>query len=325
MTRITWIIPFAISAVSADANLFGRLDATLRSVEIVGGGHKTSITQNGDTGSRFGIDDSETIGDLTVKTRIESPITLDGTTATLAGREASISVVSKLGTVKAGLTKLASELNMEDHDIYVYSGLGSAGTILASALGTSAPLVRTGSTINYILPSSLGGLYGLAQMSLGDMKSMGGRLGFAKGGVDLGVGFNRTDVTATDSYRIANLGVAWKFERATLDGLYIHDAVGSQNRDTIVLGAQYRFSDQWAVRTAFASANRHGKNVDRADSRQATFGAEYDFSKTSKVYANASMMLNDADARLTFPGAPTGAVPFQSKSRALEVGIRKDF
>lgn len=335
----------ALSAFAAGAcaqssvTMFGVLDAAVRQVKNGSAGSQKQLASGSNATSRWGVRGVEDLGDgLRAGFHLESGINLDtGTTdAKFWGRRATVSLMGNFGEVRMGrdYTPVAYNTFFDEFGIV---GVGSRGIFSygsGSNLGSPATTVlRADNAVGYLLPS-MGGLYGHLQVAAGEgvvgNKSIGGRLGYAAGPINVGFAYGRTETgAASPDFNNYNLMLNYNLGFATVYTLYDVRTWSPRKSKDLSIGATIP-AGSGTVKVGYTRADRSGgpagsgfANAD--DSTRLGVGYVYDLSKRTAVYTTYGLVSNKGAARSSVLYAPPAGMLGGQKSSGLELGVRHSF
>ncbi len=367
-------IALACGAAQAQSSvtLFGVVDVNLQRFDAGGVGTSTMVGNGGLSTGRIGFRGVEDLGGgLKAGFWLEGSINADigvgrptnsnnqpsgGGAATAGGegfkfdRVSTVSLANQLGEVRLGHDFIPTHWSSIYFDPFNANGVARAGNLTFAGVTTAPlPTAITGSnSISYWLPATLGGVYGMAMVGVGENTSgtptshdgnfAGARVGYAAGPFDAAVAMTRThnNPTATiGNYTHANIGGTWNAGVVKLFALYnvvkVELAGGAVRKNTAELGAHIpvgvgviRMS--YAVlddRSDNALRNADGSARDANNARQWGLGYVHNLSKRTALYGTYARLTNSGQATYTVSGnrAP---LPGQTSS-GLELGVRHLF
>lgn len=334
-----------VASAQSSVTLFGVVDLNARNVKNGSAGSIKSLSQDGNASSRLGFRGVEDLGGgmragfwiegaLGPDTGGGGPSLGNGGTAQTWQRRSTVSLMGGFGEIRLGRDFTPSFWNYTVFDPFGTVGVGGLlGTI--STLGSGAgTLVRANNTIGYFLPA-MGGLYGQAQVAAGEgatgNKYFGGRLGYAAGPVNVAVAYGKTDKTGTmvDDYTDMNVGASFNVGFMTVMGSLSKREYSTQDQKTGLIGVTVPMGAGTLKASYVKSA---GSSVapftDQYDATQMSLGYQYDLSKRTALYAQASRLNNDGNAtngaNFTIGGGPAGMGRGQT-STGYEFGVRHSF
>ena len=329
---------FAGGACAQSAiTVFGSVDINLHRQSNDGSPTKNLMGTDGLNSSRLGFRGVEDLGSgLKAGFWVEAPMTPnDGNSAGLNFRRRSTVSLSgdAWGEVRLGRDYTPVFWTRATYDPFGFNGVGLAGNVDPN--GVAQPTyVRSSNSIGYFLPTGLGGVYGQLMVAASEgapnTKYVAGRLGYAKGALDVSVAASRQDLNGgANRFDSWVLGGAYNFGVATLEGAYNHD-----HNDTGV-GTTYK---HWLVGAVVpigvAEIHASYNKMDAGSGNGATMaavGLVYNLSKRTALYSTYSQLSNEGAFKqsvdFSYPAAVSGGTPVTAggKSRGLEVGIRHFF
>ena len=330
-----------VGAASAQSSvtLFGVVDVAVRNVDN-GANDLTSLSTDGNASSRLGFRGVEDLGGgLKAGFWLEGALAADvGGGAKAAAnaigsgvdkqdwqRRATVSLMGGFGEIRLGRDYTPTFWNHTVFDPFGTNGVGSATNNFASGGAGATTLVRANNTVGYFLPA-LGGLYGQVQVAAGEgatgNKYMGGRIGYAAGPVNVAVAYGITEKTGTmvDDVTDTNVGASFNMGFMTLMGIYrMSEQAAAENTGwllgvTVPIGAG-TLKAAYSV-TEFATATTSPEVT------QMAVGYVYDLSKRTAIYAQYSVVDNDAgQARTASNSGVVAGTGF--KSTGMEIGVRR--
>ncbi len=305
-----------------------------RGTEDLGGGMKASFWleagMNNDVGSAGTLAPASNAGSTL-------PTAYAGTK--FFNRRSTVSLTGNFGEVRLGRDYTPTFWSTTAFDQFGTNGPGSSLNVSTTGLGTSAgTYVRADNAIAYFLPSGLGGVYGWAQMSLGENstttnawnKQKSVRIGYAAGPVDVAFATGSTDVAGGATFKHTNIGGSYDFGAAKLNGyLSTSKASASGRKEQLFnIGVNVPMG-QMELRTSYTRNNQSGTGFDAADASQFAIGLIYNLSKRTALYTDFSRISNGS-ATTTSAGSSftVGAGPANvagGSSRGFDVGLRHAF
>jgi predicted porin len=374
MRKSILLVAAAASATAAHAQssvtVFGVLDVGLAQVKNTGSAAARGVVTGGNSTGRLGFRGTEDLGDgLTASFWLEGEVQAD--TGGAAGfsfqRRSTVSLAGKSGEARLGRDYTPVYYNMLAFDVYSQRGMGIIeyfGPTVAAAQGgafssggAAFNYFRNSNSLAYFLPASLGGWYGSVQYSFGERASntptsatnsarqgdsLGGRLGYSAGPLDVGVSYmNFHDVSRAasyvDDYTVFNVGASYNFgvvkvltfvQQERLDGRGVLPdfkfntyAIGASIPvgSGLIRGAVSKYDNKTS--TAIASG---------ADATKFAMGYVYSLSKRTALYADVARVSNKGSATFQVGGygsSISGVVApvAGGKSTGLAVGIRHSF
>ena len=213
-----------------DSNMMNSNRLGVRGVEDLGGGLSANFHLEG------GMDNSMGQGGNGVVNSVNN-----GTTTGVFAfeRKSTVGIAGKFGEIRLGRDYTSAFGNAASFDVYGANGMATSINLYLNAYNGPAGLgavqattVRANNMIAYYLPAGLGGFYGSLQAAAGEhtrgapavaaapgvnavaastgvsgTSYMGGRLGYAAGPIDVGVGLNTTKTATADDFKITNVWV----------------------------------------------------------------------------------------------------------------------
>lgn len=335
------VIGATTTGVSAQSSvtLFGVVDVAVRQVKNGSAGSETQVASGSNQTSRWGLRGVEDLGGgLKAGFHLESQINADtGTTdpTRFFGRRSTVSLIGGFGEVRLGRDYTPTAYNTFSDEFGIV-GVASRGIFSYGAganLGSPATTVlRTDNSIGYFLPS-MGGVYGHVQMSAAESsvgnKYVGGRIGFKRDAMDVGMAYGKTDTGTGLDFKNYNIMFNYNFGIATLYTLYDVKEWSPRKTQDISIGAAIPVGTG-TIRMGYTLANRSGGTADSGfadgdDSTRLGLGYVHDLSKRTVVYTNYGRVTNKGAARSSVLYSPPAAMRGGENSSGLEIGIRHIF
>jgi len=200
----------------------------------------------------------------------------------------------------------------------------------------AAACQRTSAPEQYILPNGVfgPGLYGQAMVTAGEAavgnKMWGGRIGYAAGPFNVAAAYSDTDVSDNVSGSNWNIAGSWDFKivklsaffsRISVDGSVGGVSIADRGQSNWFVGGSMPFG-QANFKISYGQVDGTGL-LDDLSASQIAFGADYNLSKRTAMYATASFISNDNGS--AFRVANTSALSGGNNSTGFEVGVRHSF
>ncbi len=301
-----------------DSNMMNSNRLGVRGVEDLGGGLSASFHLEG------GMEPSMGQGGNGVVNSVNN-----GTTTGVFAfeRKSTVGIAGKFGEIRLGRDYTSAFGNAASFDVYGANGMATSINLYLNAYNGPAGLgavqgttVRANNMIAYYLPAGLGGFYGSVQVAAGENtrgtltgttavagtsnnvaastgKSgngyMGGRLGYAAGPIDVGVGFNTTKTATADDFKITNIGGSYNFGVVKVLGLWNQNKYGAKSYTVTQLSASIPMG-QGEIKASWARGDAAGGGTDANDAT--LMGAEYiyNLSKRTALYTQVGQLKNAA-------------------------------
>jgi predicted porin len=337
---------FAQSSVT----LFGVVDATV----AFGNGsvaNKTQLTNSGYNSSRLGFRGTEDLGGgLNASFWLEAGVnndngsgaaTSDNNQAAPAtagvvnarnqgltfNRRSTASLGGAFGEVRLGRDYSPQFWNQTVFDPFGTNGVGTTQTINSTLGGATA--VRASNSVGYFLPK-MGGIYGQAQLYMGENakngaateKDGGGaalRVGYAAGPINAAVAFSETKFAA-GNIKSTNVGASYDLGVAKLSGLYTQD-----NNSITADGKGYLLGvnapmGAGEIRASYSTYTINSVNDPK--SNKLALGYVHNLSKRTALYTTFARVSNSGGAAQALNGASTAA---NNNSTGVDLGVRHSF
>ncbi|NUZ05627.1 porin [Piscinibacter koreensis] len=349
-----------VASAQSSVTLYGTIDLAGRYVKNEGSNRRFSLASDGLNSSQLGFRGVEDLGGgLKASFVLLAGVNADSGTANgkFWNRRSTVSLSSNAGEIRLGRDYTPTFWNLTLFDAFGTNGLGNSLNTAQRHPGT-----RQDNTIQYFLPSNLGGWYGqfMAGTSEGatsgdrPARYLGGRVGFAAGPFDVavagaqiryrGASFNGWTAGApggaitNDDQKSINVGASWNFGFAKLMGYVDYERLDNAADDRELRGsisAVIPFG-QSEVHVGYdrSRLRRDGAGTSTAQQLKASY--VYNLSKRTAVYGTVSYLDNNRNAAMSIApasgtNASTGsqsatALPSTGgDSRGVEFGVRHFF
>lgn len=244
-------------------------------------------------------------------------------------RRSTASLSGNLGEIRLGRDYTPAYSNLGAFDAF---GVVGAGINMAyqGLLNTATPnskeatVVRVSNSIAYILPSTLGGLYGTVQTYRGEnsgTKDGNGsaiRLGYDDGAINAAMATGTTKYAAGD-LRMTNAGASWKFDMVKVMGEISRDRIGQIKGKAYQVGAQVTVG---AGEIRLAHSRYSTDQINNPTTKKYAVGYVYNLSKRTALYTTAAHAQNSGGLSYAINGATTAA---NGSSNGYDFGIRHRF
>ncbi|WPB56527.1 porin [Xylophilus sp. GOD-11R] len=365
---------FATGAMAqSSVTIYGVVDAGVASVKNTGTGRVTGLITGGNTVSRLGFRGVEDLGGgLAASFVLEGALNNDvggGATQTTGldfQRRSTVSLSNAFGELRLGRDFLAHYHSNYLFDVTANRGLAQIEVFSLGRAGVStANGFRTGNSVSYFLPATLGGVYGQLQYAFSEVNSrrdaitgpdglstsaanaatdktgsyMGGRLGYLGRGVNVAVSYAQwSDAVRTvgassyaDDYKIANLGASYDFGFIKPMAFVQNEKMGGQGAIQ-----KFEFNTYSVGATAPVGAGLIRVQASRYDQKSSTadaskFSAEYiyNLSVRTSIYTEVARISNQGSGAYSLLGGVGGlssAAPTGGgKSTGFAVGLKHTF
>jgi predicted porin len=326
------------ASAQSSATVFGALDVNLRYVSNDGFPSRKLMGTDGLNSSRIGFRGTEDLGGgLRASFWLEGALAPDtGAGDVPAGggltfrRRSTVSLSGNWGELRLGRDFTPVFWTRASYDPFGFNGIGLEGNVDPNAL-LQPTYVRSSNSVAYLLPDTLGGVYGHFMVAPSEgapnAKYYAGRLGYAKGAVDVSVGASRQSLNGgANRFSSWVIGGSYDFRVAKLEGVY------SRDHDDTGAGTTWR---HWligaVVPVGVAEIHASYNKLDAGSgngAKQMALGAVYNVSKRTALYTTLSRLTNDGTFAQSvdigaFPGN-TKVTP-GGKSQGWELGIRHLF
>ncbi|HET7864042.1 MAG TPA: porin [Burkholderiaceae bacterium] len=343
--------PVAAWAQSS-VTVFGIVDAAVRYVKNDGVGSVTSLASGGNSTSRVAFRGVEDLGSgLSARFLLEHGLLTDTGQQALASafwdRGAWVSLSSNaLGEVRLGRDYVPTYTNWVRFDPFSNVGVAGVGNMLAASqtgpirgafAANPNTLVRSNNSVQYLLPTGLGGVEGGLMVAAGEGgtaaagqdKLWGVRLGYATGPVVVSAAYDETrnDITGEQDFKDGVVAASYDFGVLKLSGAWRRlEYVNS--KQTNLLAAAVVPIGQGQIKMSYQKADLDGRvgavDVSNNDAYQIGLGYVHNLSKRSALYATYSRIDNSGNATFVVPGGAAGLVGGGASS-GVEAGLRHSF
>lgn len=320
------------ACAQSSVTLFGIVDVNARYVGNDGQPSKKLMGTDGLNSSRLGFRGTEDLGGgLIAGFWLEGGMTPnDGSAAGLSfKRRSTVSLVSaSYGELRLGRDYTPSFWTRAWYDPFGENGFGLTSNVDPQTIQPT--YIRASNSVGYILPNTLGGVYGQAMVAAGEGTSngkyTGARLGFAKGPLDVSVAAARQSLNfGANKYSTWVAGAQYNFGVATLEGAYNHDTIDIGAGTTYkhwLLGAVVPLG-QAEVHASYNKTDAGSGNGAKA----LAVGLVYNISKRTALYSTVARLDNAGNFKQSVDWIqvdPT-AVTAGGKSQGYELGLRHVF
>lgn len=357
----------------------------------------TQLSNSGYNSSRLGFKGTEDLGGgLAANFWLEAGMNNDNGTGLAPGgglvfnRRSTVGLTSYYGELRLGKDYTPSFWNDGVFDPFGVNGVGT--NLIATASGFNTPgqassgfqanpnYIRAVNSVSYFLPPTLGGVYGQVMYAFNEAtkvdpgtltpdvpnsqragRYVGGRIGYAKNGLDMAAAVARSTIGdqyflgTTTNLDIWNVGASYDFKFLTLYGEYSHNKEKTDFSGIPPLSSAFGFTSPGAngalvgatipvgvgmIRFSYAELKYNnvsalsqlapGLAPDPKASKIA-LGYVHNLSIRTALYATVARVNNKNGADLTVGGPAfyskpiNGSVPVAGSSTGYDVGIRHIF
>jgi predicted porin len=348
-STIAMAVMVAAGTASAQSSvtLFGVIDATLQ----FGRGtlsDKTQLGHSGNSSSRLGFRGTEDLGGgMSASFWLEADMSPDsgtgvgtntnnqasgaapaaaGTQGLTFNRRSTVSLAGGWGELRLGRDYAPNFFNLAVFDPFGMRGVGVTLTLQPAFTGLTT--VRASNSIGYLLPGNLGGLYGQAQIYLGenntgpatedDGKGYGVRVGFASGPFNVALSANRTEYAAGDT-RQSSIAGLWDFGFARAMGQFTRDRAGATDGKGWLIGGLFPVG-VGEIRASYSAYETTAAGT--PETKKLALGYVHNLSKRTALYTTWARAKNSGGAAVALNGSTTGA---NTSSSGLDIGVRHNF
>lgn len=312
-----------------------------RGVEDLGGGMSASFWL--ETG--FNADSGTGVSTSTNNQAAGTVAAPAGTSQGLVfSRRSTISLSGPWGETRLGRDYTPQFWNLSTFDPFGSVGVGASLALTnaygANPLAAGGPYARGGgvvglgvrasNSIGYFLPRNLGGLYGQAQLFMGENLENGAlteddgngasiRVGFASGPFDVAVAYQRAHFRAGD-VESANIGGSWNFGPAKLLANFNRDDTPTETYDSFTVGTLIPLG-VGEIRASYSQLTSEiGTTEPKA--RKLALGYVHNLSKRTALYTTLARVRNTAGQSISLGGSTTAA---NTTSTGFDLGVRHSF
>jgi len=321
-----------LACAQSSVTLFGIVDANLRYVQNDGQASRKLMGTDGLNSSRLGFRGTEDLGSgLSAGFWLEGGMTPnDGNAGGLTfKRRATVSLVSpSFGELRVGRDYTPSFWTRAWYDPFGENGFGLTSNVDPQTIQPT--YIRASNSVGYILPNTLGGVYGQAMVAAGEGSSngkyAGARLGYAKGPLDVSVAVARQSLNfGANAYKTWVAGAQYNFGVATIEGAY--------NHDTIDIGAGTTYK-HWllgaVVPVGLGEIHASYNKMDAGSGNGAkalALGYVYNLSKRTALYGTVARLDNSGNFKQSVDWIQVSPTPVTvaGKSQGYELGLRHIF
>jgi predicted porin len=339
--------------------LFGDVDVQARYVKNDSQTQKQLAT-DGNSSSRLGFRGIEDLGGgLRAGFWLEASLQADAggggsnTTTTALGaaattvtnrfwhRRSTVSLMGDFGEIRLGRDTTPSWDTFADYDPFGTVGVGNKGQIYAAPTptgafgGASGPgqlsdidtRVRSDNMVSYILPSTLGGLYGKFSVAAGEgvygKRYIGGMTGYAAGPLDVRGAYSTTRASPTTDFTTGAIAGSMIFGPAKLILEYQQTKLNSvvPYKDVFMTVAGTLTLGPGTLKGSYTHLNGDGSR----DADQFAVGYVYDVSKRTALYTTYAYIKNKAGAQFVTANISGFTAPLGSKNSGFDLGLRHSF
>jgi predicted porin len=327
-----------VASAQSSVTLFGTVDLSAKYVKNDGSAKRVSLDNSGINSSQLGFRGVEDLGGgLKASFILLSGVNTDvGTTnAKFFNRRATVSLLGGFGEVRLGRDYTPTFWNNTVFDAFGTNGLGDSSHVFVSLLPgpvaqlQQATFVRADNSIQYFLPSNIGGVYGqfmvAAAEGVNTGKYIGGRVGFAAGPFDIAGAYAQSGITgSTEKAKDANIGASYDLGVVKLMGYY-DQTKQLTAKLTRISGSVVVPLGQGEIHASYSQ----GKLNDTANSKaqQVALGYVYNVSKRTAMYGTVAQLSNKGASVSAIAGGTSITAPPTAggKSKGFEVGVRHFF
>jgi predicted porin len=324
-----------VASAQSSVTLYGIVDAGVRNTKNGSAGSYNSLVSGGQSTSRLGFRGIEDLGGgMRAGFNLEGQVDTDtGGTGFNFARRSTVSLIGGFGEVRLGRDFTAHYSNMAIADPFGQVGVATSANLRGSYLtqGSIASGTRTNNQVMYFLPA-MGGLYGQINLGAGEGtgdKYTGGRLGYAAGPLNVGVGYGKTERGVAES-ETTSFSASFNMGFATLMGFY--DMSEFNNG---VAGAGNVSNDVDLISVAMTMPLGKGTlkaQYTKSDSSSASYDATmfgigyvYNLSKRTSLYSAYGKVSNDGTAKFTAGSQGPAGIKGGESSTGYEFGITHTF
>ena len=323
------------ASAQSSVTLYGTVDLSAKYVKNEGSNRRLSLSQDGINSSQLGFRGIEDLGGgLKAGFDLIAGVNADtGTTnAKFFNRRAVIKLIGNFGEIRAGRDYTPTFWNQTIFDAFGTVGLGSS---LNVAQLTTATFVRADNSIDYYLPSNLGGFYGQVMVAAAENgpqgRYIGGRAGFAAGPFDvaLAYGTQRSAAPTFGDDKTVNVGGAYDFGFLKLMGYIDRDSQTGlkDTRGGVSVVVPFGQSEVHVGYARSKLTNTIAPSNYSSTVWQASATYQYNLSKRTAMYGTVSDLKNGNQSQNSVAGGSSiTALPILGgSSKGFEMGLRHFF
>lgn len=318
---------FAVAPAFAQVTLYGTADAAISSVRTTGAKANTGLVSGANRTSNLGFKGTEDLGGgVSVNFVLEQGVNLvtgqAGETNSLFNRQSTVGLSStSLGSLTLGRQYTPTFKALVRHDMNKAAGIGQMENLVDRFSGVRTNL-RADGLVSYTSPT-VSGFTGEVALN-GNNVAEGSRyaglnLGYAAGPFAANVGYGETKMIAGD-FKQTVLGATYDLEVAKLMALFVRGTQNSVTSDTYSVSAMMP-AGPGSVRVGLTHVDTD--NVADNSAYQFAVGYDYNLSKRTVAYANASLLKNDAASTRSLDATASSLAG--GKSAGLQFGLRHAF
>ncbi len=324
-----------VASAQSTVTVFGVLDVNLRHIRN-GDTKDSQVGTDGLNNSRLGFQGTEDLGGgLSAGFWLESALKPDtGTTsAKFWHRRSTVSLAGGFGELRVGRHFTPTYTAVGDFDAFGDSGVGSFSNLQSSLTATVNTNTRADNQVSYFLPKNLGGVYGQLSVAAGEgtigNRYAGGRVGFAKGALDVTGAYGQTEADAAEEdYKIGALGASYDFGVVKVMASFSHMKYVGQKENLFLVGATAPVG-AGVIKVSLGHADLSGGAAgsatgDSADANLMAAGYVHNLSKRTALYATASRISNK-DGQVFSTGTTVPGIAAGRNSTGYELGLRHSF
>jgi predicted porin len=341
------------ASAQSSVTLAGIVDAAARHVNNEGRGSISSLVSGSNSTSRIVVRGNEDLGDgLGAGFHLEHGLLLDAGTAASTtlfwDRRSTVSLLSRtLGELRLGRDFVPTYVNWSRYDPFSYVGVAGSNNFVSatpigpirSAYGSGGnTTVRSSNSIQYLLPSGIGGFEGGLMVAAGEggvaangqHKVIGARLGYGTSNWGASAAHTRTEnnLTVAGSHKDSGVGVNVTLAGVKLTAAYRAFSYDQARQRNLLVGAIVPVGAAGEVKASIHRVNLSGRVgatvTDANDATQVGLGYVHNLSKRTALYTTVSRISNSGAATFVVPGGPAG-IAGGGNSSGFEAGLRHTF
>jgi len=336
----------------SSVTIFGVVDVAATRISGSGAGNRLGLSSGGNAASRLGFRGTEDLGGgLSASFWLEGALGIDTGTGTAGGpllfqRRSTVSLSNQFGELRLGRDYLPTWWNIALLEPFGARGVGTSQAHSNFGYNT----IWSNNSVGYILPATLGGVYGQVQYAFGEKSStapndkqgntLSGRLGYQNGPLNVAAAYSEfkqvlgasdvAPVTIGRDLKVGNVAATWDFGVVKPYVFYGQEKVtgnpaGNNRLDSYMLGATAPLGGLGELRATVA---RYDLKDSSSDFNKVAIGYGYLFSKRTQFYVTAARLTNKgAGTRSLAADGMATLAPIRAggNSTGLDVGIRHSF
>ena len=327
-----------VASAQSSVTLSGTVDASAKYVKNTGTNKLYSLANSGLNSSQLVFAGTEDLGGG-LKAGFELNAGLGNDTGSSNGtqffnRRSVVKLSGAFGEIRLGREYAPSFWNMTVFDAFGTNGVGNSLNVIAPSAAIGVARLYTGTrrdnSINYYLPSGIGGVYAQFTAAAGENgtttdragRYLGGRVGWAGGPVNVAVSYAQQKYSsgAVDTKNL-NVGGSFDLGVVKLMGYWDHGKQGSTKNNLYSVSAVVPVGQGEIHASYNLDKLKLATSSNKVD--QFAVGYVYNLSKRTAVYTTVARLNNKDNTALFIPGG--NGITAGGKSTGAELGLRHFF